>query len=60
MSKFVLNEPKGQHVLEIYAELSYIRIASYTPHTPPYLNIKTYCCKSNLERSTSPGCFDLV
>ena len=45
MSKFVLNEPKGQHLFEIYTSLSYVRVASYTSHTLPCLNIKHIAVK---------------
>ncbi len=45
MSKFVLNEPKGQHVFEIYTTLSSVRVASYTSQTPPCLNIKHLAVK---------------
>jgi len=45
MSKFVLNEPKGQHVFEIYTALSHVRVASYTSHTLPCLNIKHIAVK---------------
>ncbi len=45
MSKFVLNEPKGQHVFKIYTTLSSVRVASYTSHTLPCLNIKHIAVK---------------
>ena len=45
MSKFVLNEPKGQHVFEIYTTLSSVRVASYTSHTLPCLNTKHLAVK---------------
>jgi len=45
MSKFVLNEPKGQHVFEIYTTLSHVRVASYTSHTLSCLNIKHIAVK---------------
>ena len=45
MSKSVLNEPKGQHVFEIYTTLSSVRVASYTSHTLPCLNIKHIAVK---------------
>jgi len=45
MSKFVLNEPKGQHVFEIYTALSHVRVASYTSHTLSCLNLKHIAVK---------------
>jgi len=45
MSKFVLNEPRGQYLFEIYTSLSYVRVASYTSHTLPCLNIKHLAVK---------------
>jgi len=45
MSKFVLNEPRGQYLFEIYSSLSYVRVASYTSHTLPCLNIKHLAVK---------------
>jgi len=45
MSKFVLNEPKGQHLFNIYTALSYVRVASYTSHTLPCLNTKHVAVK---------------
>ncbi len=37
--------PKGQHLFEIYTALSYVRVASYTSHTLPYLNTKQVAVK---------------
>ncbi len=45
MNKFVLNEPKGQHLFEIYTTLSYVHVASYISHTLPCLNIKHVAVK---------------
>ena len=45
MGKFILNEPKGQHLFEIYTALSYVHVASYTSHALPCLNIKPVAVK---------------
>jgi len=45
MSKFVLNEPRGQYLFEIYTSSSYVQVASYTSHTLPCLNIKHLAVK---------------
>jgi len=45
MSKFVLNEPKGQYMFEIYTALSHVRVARYASHTLPRINIKHIAVK---------------
>ena len=45
MSKFVLNEPKGQHLFDIESTLSTVRVASYTSHTLSCLNTKQVAVK---------------
>ncbi len=37
--------PKGQHLFELYTRLSYVRVASYTPHTLPCLKTKLVAVK---------------
>ena len=56
MGKFVLNEPKGQHLFEIYTALSYVHVASYTSHALPWLNIKHVAVKeiSKIQQSLKP------
>ncbi len=38
-------EPNWQHLFEIYTRLSYVRVASYTSHTLPFLNTKQVAVK---------------
>jgi len=57
MSKFVLNEPRGQYLFEIYTSLSYVRVASYTSHTLPYLNIKHLAVKITSKDQQTLTCY---
>jgi len=60
MSKFVLNEPKGQHLFNIYTALSYVRVASYTSHTLPCLNTKHVAVKVISKVQQPLASFDVI
>ncbi len=54
--------PKVQHLFEIYTTLSYVRVASYTSHTLPWLNTKQVAVKviSKDQQSLAVSFFEIL